>query len=236
MDFVRHLEDQVLKELPATVTLECELTKANVKVAWQRGKTAILPSAKYEIQVDGTVHCLIIKDATAEDIGQYMALARSKTSEASLSIEGELRAVPTRATYNPPMGIGRFQSADSSRGNTISGQILNMFNTESWLTLQRISRRLWRIGHRLYYPHTHTPIVEESALESVLESADYSSKSADSNADSPKVGLWVWAFRVGIAYLCWILNMFITGYAMFLLFCHISVFFLLELDTIGFHL
>ena len=130
-------------------------------------------------------------------------------------------------------GIGRFQSADSSRGNTIGGQISNMFNTESWPTLQRIGRRLWRIGRRLwrngrrlwrigrrlwrigrrlwriglrlwrigrrlYYPHTHTPIVEESALESVLESADYSSKSADSNADSPKIGLWVWALRVHI--------------------------------------
>ena len=43
--------------------------------------------------------------------------------------------------------------------------------------------------------HTHTPIDEESGLESVLESANYSSKLADSNADSPKIGLWVWAFR-----------------------------------------
>ena len=69
-----------------------------------------------------------------------------------------------------------------------------MFNTESQPTLQRIGRRLWRIGCRLYYPHTHTPIVDESGLESVLESADYSPKLADSNADSPKIGLWVWAF------------------------------------------
>ena len=29
----------------------------------------------------------------------------------------------------------------------------------------------------------------------MLESADYSLKSADSNADSPKIGLWVWALR-----------------------------------------
>ena len=97
--------------------------------------------------------------------------------------------------------IGRRESADSSqadssRGNTICGQILNMFNTESRSTLQRIGRRLWTIGQRLYYPHTHTLTVEESALESVLESANYSSKSADSTAYSPKIGLWVWALRV----------------------------------------
>ena len=67
-----------------------------------------------------------------------------------------------------------------------------MFNRESQPTLQRIGRRLWRICGRLCYPHTHTAIVEESALESVLESAD---SNADSNAISPKIGLWVWAFR-----------------------------------------
>ena len=113
-------------------------------------------------------------------------------------ISKTLRAVPTRAMYN------RFQSADSSRGNTIGGQILNMFNTESRPTLQRIGGRfsiivyMWVWG--LYYPHTDTPIVEESALESMLESADYSSKSADSHVDSPKIGLWVWGIKaVGAA-------------------------------------
>ena len=72
--------------------------------------------------------------------------------------------------------------ADSCRGDTIGGQILNMLNTESRPALQRIGRRLWRIGRQLYYTHTHTLIVEES----VLESADYSSKSANSNAILPK--------------------------------------------------
>ena len=36
-----------------------------------------------------------------------------------------------------------------------------------------------------------TEIVEESVLKSVLESADYSSKSADSIAISQEIGLWV---------------------------------------------
>ena len=73
-----------------------------------------------------------------------------------------------------------------------------MFDTENSPTLRRISRQLWRIGRRLYYTHTHTPLLEESALESVLESAlesaDYSSESANSNAYSPKIGVWVQAF------------------------------------------
>ena len=35
-------------------------------------------------------------------------------------------------------------------------------------TLRRIGRQLWRIGRRLYYTHTHTPILEESVLESPI--------------------------------------------------------------------
>ena len=43
-------------------------------------------------------------------------------------------------------------------------------------------------------------IVEELALESELESADYSSELADSNANPPKIGVWVRAFRVTNSY------------------------------------
>ena len=63
-----------------------------------------------------------------------------------------------------------------------------MFNTENRPTLHII-------GRRLYYTHTDTLIVEESVLESTLESADYSSESVDSNTYSPKIGVWVRAFK-----------------------------------------
>ena len=69
-----------------------------------------------------------------------------------------LQAIPTRATYNRPTGICRWESAESSQGNTIGGQILNMFKIESQPTLQRIDRRIWTISRQLYYPHTHTQI------------------------------------------------------------------------------
>ena len=89
VDFVRHLENQVLKEIPGTVTLECELTKPNVKVQWLRGKTPVTKSEKYTIEADGTVHRLIIRDATGEDVSDYTAVARSKTSNCKLSVEGK---------------------------------------------------------------------------------------------------------------------------------------------------
>ena len=75
-------------------------------------------------------------------------------------------------------------------------QILNMFNTECQLTLRRIRRRLCRISRRLHYTRTHTLIVEEWVLESLLESADYSAESANSNANSPKISVWVRALSI----------------------------------------
>ena len=49
---------------------------------------------------------------------------------------------------------------------------------------------------QLRFHNAHTLIVEELAPESLLESVDYSSESADSNADPPIIGVRVWAFRV----------------------------------------
>ena len=72
-----------------------------------------------------------------------------------------------------------------------------MFNMESRPTLGRVSRRLWRVGRRLHKASTHTPIIEQLALELALESADYSSESADSNVNLPKIGVWVRAFNLG---------------------------------------
>ncbi len=66
------------------------------------------------------------------------------------------------------------------------------------MTLHRIGRRLWRIGRQLYYTHTHTPLLEESSLESALETADKSPESANSNAYSPKIGVWVRALRSAV--------------------------------------
>ena len=81
---------------------------------------------------------------------------------------------------------------------------------ESQPTLRRVGRRLSRVGRLLHKAHTHTPIFEQLVLETALESADSSSELADSsseladssseladsNANSPKIGVWVWALSL----------------------------------------
>ena len=64
-----------------------------------------------------------------------------------------------------------------------------MFDKESQPTL-------CRVGGRLYSAHTQAPIVEELGLESTLESADYTCESVYSNADLPKIGVGVRAFKL----------------------------------------
>ena len=70
-----------------------------------------------------------------------------------------------------------------------------MFDMESQPSLRRVSR-LWRIGRQLYIVCTHTPIVEELELESVIESVDYGYEPANSNADPTKIHVWVRALRL----------------------------------------
>ena len=53
---MRHLENQTLKDIPQSVTFECEITKVNCKLNWLHEGSAIYAGDKYEIEMDGKVH------------------------------------------------------------------------------------------------------------------------------------------------------------------------------------
>lgn len=88
IEFVRELKEQTVKEIPGTATFECELSKAGLRVQWLRGDEPISSGDKYDITVDGTVHRLIIRDISGDDVNTYAATIRGKTSSASLAVEG----------------------------------------------------------------------------------------------------------------------------------------------------
>jgi len=94
IEFIRHLQDQRVIELPALVTFECELSKPNVKVQWTKAGKPIVADKKYDITVDGTVHRLIVRDVNgAGDVAEYTASARGLTSKGFLTIQGSLTLV-----------------------------------------------------------------------------------------------------------------------------------------------
>lgn len=88
MEFLRKLSDVEVKEIPSTVTFECELSKPDMVAKWFRDGKPLGESDKYQMVVDGTVHKLVITDVDGEDEGDYSIVARGKKSEGELIVEG----------------------------------------------------------------------------------------------------------------------------------------------------
>ena len=57
--------------------LQVNLSKADVAVSWFKGSSSVEKSDKYEISSEGTVHTLLIKNATEEDIAEYACAAEN---------------------------------------------------------------------------------------------------------------------------------------------------------------
>ena len=66
--------------------LQVNLSKADVAVSWFKGSTSVEKSDKYEISSEGTVHTLVIKNATEEDIAEYACAAENVRRSCSTSI------------------------------------------------------------------------------------------------------------------------------------------------------
>ena len=88
IEFVRELKEQTVTEIPGTATFECELSKAGLRVQWLKGDEPISSGDKYDITADGTVHRLVVRDVTGDDVNTYTATVRGKTSSAPLAVEG----------------------------------------------------------------------------------------------------------------------------------------------------
>ncbi|PKK31952.1 obscurin, cytoskeletal calmodulin and titin-interacting RhoGEF, transcript variant X8 [Columba livia] len=83
-----------------SVSLRCELSKADATVVWKKGEAALQASAKYEMKQKGTVAELVIHNAEPEDAGRYtcdtgdqQTTAQVKIHAVSALIEEELKSV-----------------------------------------------------------------------------------------------------------------------------------------------
>lgn len=78
-----------LTKVPATVTFECEISKADLEVKWFHGDTEIKKSKKFKPDTRGKTYRLTINDAVDEDEGPYSIKVKSLQSTAALIIEGK---------------------------------------------------------------------------------------------------------------------------------------------------
>ena len=72
----------------ATVTLECEVSKPDVKVTWMRNDTEVQLGPKYETIDEGTIHKLVIHDVTPEEVADYTIKVGAVASTGHLDVEG----------------------------------------------------------------------------------------------------------------------------------------------------
>ncbi|NXS07089.1 OBSCN protein, partial [Neodrepanis coruscans] len=64
--FKQALENTDMEE-GKSVSLRCELSKADATVVWKKGEATLQASAKYEMKQKGTVAELVIHNAEPED-------------------------------------------------------------------------------------------------------------------------------------------------------------------------
>ena len=83
----RDLSDVRVTRLPASATFECELSRANVGVTWYKDDQPLRRSQRHDIDADGRLHRLSIKNVDHTDDGLYSITAKNARSAAKLSVQ-----------------------------------------------------------------------------------------------------------------------------------------------------
>ncbi|XP_010016327.1 PREDICTED: obscurin-like, partial [Nestor notabilis] len=134
-------------EAGKSVSLRCELTKADATVVWKKGEATLQASAKYEMKQKGTVAELVIHNAEPEDAGRYtcdtgdqQTTAQVKVQAISVLVKEELKNV------------------EAVEGGTATLQC----------QLSRETPVEWRKGHTLLRPSNKYKMRQEGTVAELL--------------------------------------------------------------------
>ena len=86
--FSKPLTGQNIKQ-KETLVLECELTKPNVEVCWQKDGLKIKSDSRVQMSFNDCLHKLEIADVTMDDGGTYTCVCGKETTECSITVEGK---------------------------------------------------------------------------------------------------------------------------------------------------
>ena len=88
IEFITPLKDIEVPE-KSTATLECEVSKPNVKADWTKNKEPITVQDGYDIRADKTYHTLHLEKVGPEDGAEYTITVGEKSSTAKLTVKGK---------------------------------------------------------------------------------------------------------------------------------------------------
>lgn len=88
VQFVVPLPDVILAPKNTDVELSVTLSQPDVDVTWCKNGKPIGKSPKYEVNVEGTVRRLVIKDADDDDVAEYTCIAGNTKSTTQVKVEG----------------------------------------------------------------------------------------------------------------------------------------------------
>merc|ERR1712051_992926 len=75
-------------EVGKDIRLKVKLSNAGAHVTWLRDGAKV-SAAKMETKAEGDSHSLVIKNATIEDVGEYICQAENVTSKTELEVQSK---------------------------------------------------------------------------------------------------------------------------------------------------
>ena len=89
LSVTRELSDVRVTRLPSSASFEAELSRANVPVTWYKDDQPLRRSQRLNLDVEGRVHRLTIRNVDSADEAVYSVVARNARSAARLSVQCE---------------------------------------------------------------------------------------------------------------------------------------------------
>ncbi|KAJ3594699.1 hypothetical protein NHX12_004006 [Muraenolepis orangiensis] len=86
--FTQKLDSQDAEE-ESSVTLHCELSKAEVPVEWRKGTRVLKSGEKYQMKQKASVNELLISNVVPEDSGDYSCVCGEQKTSASVNIKAK---------------------------------------------------------------------------------------------------------------------------------------------------
>ncbi|KAM3604082.1 uncharacterized protein V6R79_006069 [Siganus canaliculatus] len=86
--FIHTLKNQEAEE-GASVTLQCEISKAGASVEWKKGTQVLKSGEKYQMKQEASINKLLIHKVVPEDSGDYSCVCGDLKTTASLHIKAQ---------------------------------------------------------------------------------------------------------------------------------------------------